>query len=186
MGSFDDSDFSCLTDNVRDLFGDPIVPGTVDRRLNLGDSDSQVFPIIIGGDRQMLYEQCRAMNDAGLFLAPVDYPSVSEDSLLRKMTALEPGWEDAVQAFIARPENADRAAYFGFRLDERAVMARLLEAVVALRCRLLGLPYGDQGLLIAREHYLRLGGFRQIPLMEDVDIVRRIAGGGSRRCPATP
>lgn len=49
--------------------------------LNLGDSDSQVFPIIIGGDRQMLYEQCIAMNEAGLFLAPVDYPSVSEDSL---------------------------------------------------------------------------------------------------------
>ena len=49
--------------------------------LDLGDSDSQVFPIIIGGDRQMLYEQCIAMNEAGLFLAPVDYPSVAEDSL---------------------------------------------------------------------------------------------------------
>jgi glycine C-acetyltransferase len=40
-----------------------------------------VFPIIIGSDRQMLYEQCIAMNEAGLFLAPVDFPSVSEDSL---------------------------------------------------------------------------------------------------------
>jgi uncharacterized protein (DUF1778 family) len=40
-----------------------------------------VFPIIIGSDRQMLYEQCIAMNEAGLFLAPVDYPSVSEDGL---------------------------------------------------------------------------------------------------------
>ncbi|MFV8750504.1 aminotransferase class I/II-fold pyridoxal phosphate-dependent enzyme [Nannocystaceae bacterium ST9] len=49
--------------------------------LDLGESDSQVFPIIIGGDRQMLYEQTIAMNDAGLFLAPIDYPSVSEDSL---------------------------------------------------------------------------------------------------------
>jgi glycine C-acetyltransferase len=29
----------------------------------------------------MLYEQCIAMNDAGLFLAPVDYPSVTEDTL---------------------------------------------------------------------------------------------------------
>jgi hypothetical protein len=49
--------------------------------LDLGDSHTQVFPIIIGGDRQMLYEQCIAMNEAGLFLAPVDYPSVPEDSL---------------------------------------------------------------------------------------------------------
>jgi glycine C-acetyltransferase len=49
--------------------------------LDLGESDSQVFPIIIGGDREMLYRQCIAMNEAGLFLAPVDYPSVPEDSL---------------------------------------------------------------------------------------------------------
>ncbi len=80
--------------------------------------------------------------------------------------------------FIARPENADRAAYFGFRLDDAAPAARILEAAVGLRCRLLGLPYGDQGLLIARDLYLRLGGFRPLPLMEDVDLVRRI---GRRR-----
>ena len=42
------------------------------------------------------------------------------------------------------------------------------------RCRRFGLPYGDQGLLISRAHYERLGGFRPLPLMEDVDLVRRI------------
>ncbi|MEE8246899.1 MAG: glycosyl transferase family 2, partial [Alphaproteobacteria bacterium] len=41
-----------------------------------------------------------------------------------------------------------------------------------------GLPYGDQGLLIHRDLYSRVGGFRPLPLMEDVDIVRRI---GARR-----
>ena len=60
--------------------------------LDLGESDSQVFPIIIGGDRQMLYEQCAAMNEAGLFLAPVDYPSVPEDSL-RYRVAITAGHE---------------------------------------------------------------------------------------------
>ncbi len=49
--------------------------------LNLGESVSQVFPIIIGSDRQALYELCREMNEKGLFLAPVDYPSVPEDGL---------------------------------------------------------------------------------------------------------
>jgi len=93
-------------------------------------------------------------------------------------TALDPGWTDAVRAFIARPENAERAAYFRFRLDDAAHRARILEATVGLRCRLLGLPYGDQGLLIARDRYLRLGGFRRLPLMEDVDMARRI---GRRR-----
>ena len=42
--------------------------------LNLGEANSHVFPIIIGSDRQMLYEQCIAMNDAGLFLAPGELP----------------------------------------------------------------------------------------------------------------
>jgi hypothetical protein len=42
----------------------------------------------------------------------------------------------------------------------------------------LGLPYGDQGLLIGRAFYHELGGYRRIPLMEDVNLVRRI---GRRR-----
>ena len=49
--------------------------------LNLGESTSQVMPIIIGSDRRALYELCNEMNEKGLFLAPVDYPSVPEDSL---------------------------------------------------------------------------------------------------------
>ncbi len=60
--------------------------------LNLGEANSHVFPIIIGSDRQMLYEQCIAMNDAGLFLAPVDFPSVPEDSL-RYRVAITAGHE---------------------------------------------------------------------------------------------
>ena len=53
-------------------------------------------------------------------------------------------------------------------------MPRLLESLVALRCFLFALPYGDQGLLISRRLYRELGGFRPIPLMEDVDLVRRL------------
>jgi hypothetical protein len=53
-------------------------------------------------------------------------------------------------------------------------MPRLLERLVALRCLLLALPYGDQGLLIPRQLYAELGGFRPMPLMEDVDLVRRL------------
>ena len=49
--------------------------------LNLGQSTSQVVPIIIGSDRRRLYELARDMHVKGLFLAPVDYPSVPEDGL---------------------------------------------------------------------------------------------------------
>ena len=89
-----------------------------------------------------------------------------------------PGWADEANAFMNAHGNEGRAACFRFALDDRAAAARLLEWLVALRCRLFALPYGDQGLLIHRSLYKALGGFRPLPLMEDVDLARRI---GRRR-----
>lgn len=84
------------------------------------------------------------------------------------------GWADAVRDFVATTGADHRAAVFRYALDDEAPAARRLEAVVRWRCRLLGLPYGDQGLLIGRDFYQSLGGFDPVPLMEDVDFVRRI------------
>jgi rSAM/selenodomain-associated transferase 2 len=87
---------------------------------------------------------------------------------------LAPGWEEAVAAFLAAPDASSRAGYFGFALDDPSPAARRLERMVAWRCRALGLPYGDQGLLISRSLYQAVGGFPALPLMEDVDLARRI------------
>jgi len=45
-----------------------------------------------------------------------------------------------------------------------------------LRSRVFGLPYGDQGLLMARAQYTEVGGFQDIPLMEDVAMARALKG----------
>ena len=87
---------------------------------------------------------------------------------------LEPGWEDAVGAFVAAPGAACRAGYFTLALDDDAPAARRLERLVAWRSRVLALPYGDQGLLISHALYDEVGGYKAIPLMEDVDIIRRL------------
>jgi len=92
--------------------------------------------------------------------------------LLHADTRLGDGWREAVWDHVR--DNPGKAAFFRFALDDASPAARRLERVVALRCRLLALPYGDQGLLISRRLYGAVGGFRPIPLMEDVDIVRRI------------
>lgn len=84
------------------------------------------------------------------------------------------GWEAAVRAFIAAPGAAGRAGYFSFAVDDASPAARRLERIVRWRCNLLALPYGDQGLLISRPLYDAIGGFAAIPLMEDVDLVRRL------------
>lgn len=89
-------------------------------------------------------------------------------------TVLSKDWLAETSAFIDGLENADRAAVFTFALEDPSPQARRMERLVTWRTRRLGLPYGDQGLLISRRHYDRVGGYRPIPLMEDVDIVRRI------------
>lgn len=93
-------------------------------------------------------------------------------------TVLAPGWAAAVAAFIADEANARRAGYGRLVFDDPSSAARRLERVVAWRARRLGLPYGDQGLLLARDFHDALGGYPDWPLMEDVDLVRRI---GRRR-----
>ena len=100
-------------------------------------------------------------------------------------TRLEPGWHVAARAFIQAPENSRRAGYFRFQLDDERWRARLLAWIVAQRGRFLGLPYGDQGLLIARDRYREIGGFKPMALMEDVDIVRRIGARDLAPLPAT-
>ena len=96
--------------------------------------------------------------------------------LLHADTELGAGWPGEVAEHMrAGPE---RAAYFRFALASDDPRARRLERLVAWRCRALALPYGDQGLLIHRDLLERIGGVRPLPLMEDVDLVRRV---GRRR-----
>lgn len=89
-------------------------------------------------------------------------------------TALERRWQEVVWPFMSDPDNRKRAGHFRFRLDDARNRAKLLERLVAMRVGLFGLPYGDQGLLISRDFYREIGGYKSMPLMEDVDIVRRI------------
>lgn len=92
--------------------------------------------------------------------------------LLHADTRLAAGWDAAADCMMH--DHPGCAGYFRFTLDSAHAKARRLERLVAWRCRVLGLPYGDQGLLISRALLARIGGVRAMPLMEDVDVVRRI------------
>lgn len=89
-------------------------------------------------------------------------------------TRLAPGWRDVAEKFMAVPGNAERAAAFRLTLGDGDPRARRIEKGAAWRGRVLGLAYGDQGLLISRRFYWSLGGHPPIPLMEDVALIRRI------------
>ena len=96
-------------------------------------------------------------------------------------TILTDGWEREASEFMAAVDADERtlgAAAFRFALDDHGVRPRLLERLVALRCWMFALPYGDQGLLIPKRLYDRAGGYKPLSLMEDVDLIRRL---GRRR-----
>jgi rSAM/selenodomain-associated transferase 2 len=96
-------------------------------------------------------------------------------------TVLEEGWERSAVAFMRRIDRGERppaAGAFAFRLDDQGFAPRLLERLTHVRCKLSPMPYGDQGLLIPRQLFDEVGGYRNLPVLEDVDLARRL---GRRR-----
>ncbi|WP_170354652.1 TIGR04283 family arsenosugar biosynthesis glycosyltransferase [Ruegeria lacuscaerulensis] len=92
--------------------------------------------------------------------------------VLHADTVLEDGWTKAVGDHLRSGKPAV------FRLAFRAVgfAPGWVAGWANLRSRVLGLPYGDQGLLIPRRTYEQAGGFPDQPLMEDVALMRRVRG----------
>ncbi len=101
--------------------------------------------------------------------------------VLHSDTELQSGWEGEVSTFMKSVDLGQRergAAAFRYALDDHGLMPRLMEAMVHLRSNLAKLPYGDQALLMPRRLYEEIGGYKPIPIMEDVEIIRRL---GRRR-----
>jgi len=100
---------------------------------------------------------------------------------LQPTSLLEAGWHHEVQTFIDRASRAARGettvAAFRLRHDDYGVWARISEAAAAVRSHMLGMPYGNQGLLISRRFYQSLGGYRPLPDLEDMDMAKRIGRG---------
>jgi len=64
--------------------------------------------------------------------------------------------------------------YFEFKINHKKIIYRILEILVNFRSKFFKQPYGDQGLIIHRTTYFKNNGFRKIPLMEDVDFLKRL------------
>ncbi|MGC2857618.1 TIGR04283 family arsenosugar biosynthesis glycosyltransferase [Novispirillum sp. DQ9] len=94
--------------------------------------------------------------------------------LLHADTVLGDGWRQAAEAHMA---TSGKAAFFRLAFDDASAGARRVAALANWRARALGLPYGDQGLLLPAALYRAVGGVRPLPLMEDVDLARRLGRG---------
>ena len=87
-------------------------------------------------------------------------------------TRLTHDWFKKINSFLNGDKNY--IYYFKFKINHKKIIFRLLEILVNLRSQFFKQPYGDQGLVIHRTTYFKNNGFRKIPLMEDVDFLRRL------------
>ncbi len=133
-----------------------------------GSTDATVSVAEVGGARVLRAPRGRG----GQLRAGVAATGAPWLLMLHADTRLSPGWPAAL------PADGGRAGWFRLRLDDPDPAARRVERLANWRARRLGLPYGDQGLVLARGLYEATGGYRDLPLMEDVDLARRI---GRRR-----
>jgi rSAM/selenodomain-associated transferase 2 len=85
-------------------------------------------------------------------------------------TRLEPGWRGALEGLAPRVVGGA----FRFALETARPAGAYAEWAVALRCRVLGLPFGDQAIFCRRAAYDRAGGFPHEPLFEDVAFFIRL------------
>ena len=87
-------------------------------------------------------------------------------------TRLTHDWFTKIKSFFEEDKNF--IYYFKFKVNDKKIIYRFLEILVNFRSLYFKQPYGDQGLIIHRSIYLKNNGFRNIPLMEDVDFFRRL------------
>ena len=87
-------------------------------------------------------------------------------------TRLTYDWFNKINSFLKGNQNS--IYYFEFKINHKKIIYRVLEILVNFRSKFFKQPYGDQGLIIHRTTYFKNNGFRKIPLMEDVDFLRRL------------
>jgi len=84
------------------------------------------------------------------------------------------GGEFPMQIVTAMVASTRDWGHFNIRLSGRHLLLRVIEFMMNWRSRLSGIVTGDQGMFIRRELFVRLGGFPEIPLMEDIAMSRRL------------
>lgn len=94
-------------------------------------------------------------------------------------TLLPTAWPDEVQNLLSIPFTA--AGAFRLRIAERSFTLGMIEGMVNWRSKFLGLPYGDQGLFVESALFRHLGGFADLPILEDFEFVSRLRKVGKIR-----
>lgn len=91
-------------------------------------------------------------------------------------TDLPPEFDTWVRQTLAQPKVI--AGAFQLKIDGQNPPLRLVEKMVNLRSRYLQMPYGDQAIFLKADTFQEIGGFPDLPIMEDFELIRRLQRQG--------
>ncbi|HMW55878.1 MAG: TIGR04283 family arsenosugar biosynthesis glycosyltransferase [Candidatus Accumulibacter phosphatis] len=86
-------------------------------------------------------------------------------------TTLPPAADELIRAAMTANVAWGR---FDVRIDGHQPLLRVVESMMNWRSRLSGIATGDQGIFVRREVFERLGGYPELPLMEDIALSRQL------------
>lgn len=159
------------------------LPATLDALLE-GVWEGVVRKVILsdGGSQDGTYQLSEAVGAEWISGAPGRGGQIARAAfatqtpwimVLHADTVLDAGWTEAVKTAFAEP---NAAHHFRLAFDVAGVVPMSVAGWANWRARGLGLPYGDQGLLIHRDLLDAVGGMPDLPLMEDVALARALKG----------
>ncbi|KGG23197.1 Glycosyltransferase [Prochlorococcus marinus str. SS51] len=139
--------------------------------IDCGSTDSTTLVAKIGGAKviamtnknrgEQLHTGAMSANGNWLFFLHAD-------------SRLKYNWKSKIINLISNPLSKQYAWYFNFKTEKKGFIWFILELAVYIRSNLFNSPYGDQGLLLSKELYSRIGGYKEIPIMEDLDLITRL------------
>lgn len=87
--------------------------------------------------------------------------------------------DSAIQKIVSTCDQTEFVGgAFDLGVDSNRFIFRITERYVFLRSRITKIPYGDQAIFLKKNIFDQTGGFNEIPIMEDIDLMRRIKHRG--------
>jgi rSAM/selenodomain-associated transferase 2 len=138
-----------------------------------GSSDGTLNVVRAHSVRTLQAPACRAVQmNAGAKQARGDI-----FLFLHADTQLPRNWANLVCRELSKSGVA--AGAFALKLDENSLWAQVVERLANLRSHRLHMPYGDQAIFLKGDLFRTMGGFAELPIMEDFEFMRRLGRKGS-------
>lgn len=87
-------------------------------------------------------------------------------------TRLPTGFDAMIRTALQQPRTV--AGAFNLQIDASILSLRWVELGVNVRSRFCQMPYGDQAIFLTKELFQQVGGFPELPIMEDFELMRRL------------